>query len=190
MRTAVASVAMVLLSLVLGVGSALLSIRFVSRRGAIRVGPWTTSATLGSSAAGLYERAAVAVHALFVLNRSETVYYRAYTDDGGRPLDARCDYRIEGAAPDARWWSLTAYGSDDFLIPNAQNRYSFNMANVAREPDGTFVVRASGRPQPGSWLPLGERGHVSLTLRLYVPSAEIVAHPERAVLPRITGACP
>ena len=181
---------MVLLSLALGVGSALLSVRVVSRRGAIRIGPWTTSATLGSSEAGLYERAAVAVHALFVLSRRETVYYRAYSDDGGRPLDARCDYRIDGPAPDARWWSLTAYGSDDFLIPNVHHRYSFNMANMAKEPDGTFVVRASASPQAGNWLPLGERGHVSLTLRLYVPAAEIAAHPERAVLPRITRACP
>ncbi len=190
MRRASAAAALVVIAVVLGIGSALLAIRFVSRSGAIRIGPWTTSVTLGSREAGLYERAAVAVHALFVLNRTETVYYRAYTDDAGRALDARCDYQIQGPPPDARWWSLTAYGSDDFLIPNAPKRYSFNMANAGREPDGSFLIRASSRPQAGSWLPLGDRGAVSFTLRLYVPSREIAAHPERAVLPRITGVCP
>jgi hypothetical protein len=184
------SAVLVALSLTLGTGSAALSIRFVSRRSAIQVGSWRTSATIGGSASGMYERAAIAAHALFVLNRGETFYYRAHTDDGGRDLDAHCDYEIRGRQLDARWWSITAYGADDFLIPNPQKRYSFNMSNLATEPDGSFVIRASSRPLSGNWLPLGASGHVSFTLRLYVPSAEISSHPERAPLPRITGWCP
>ena len=190
MKRFLTSAGAVALSLALGLGSAALSIRLVSRRGAIRLGPWTTSATAGSSEAGMYERAAIAVHALFVLNRSETVYYRAHVDDTGRALDGRCEYRIRGQPPAARWWSITAYGGDDFLIPNEQRRYSFNLSNVAREPDGTFLIRASARPQPGNWLPLGGGGPVSFTLRLYVPAGEIAAHPERAALPAIEGECP
>ena len=138
----------------------------------------------------MYERAATATHALFVLNRSETLYYRAHTDDAGVDLDARCDYEIRGRPLDARWWSITAYGGDDFLIPNREKRYSFNMASLAQEPDGSFLIRASAGPQPGDWLPLGRSGHVSFAVRLYVPSAEISAHPERAALPSITGRCP
>jgi len=138
----------------------------------------------------MYERAAIATHALFVLNRDETFYYRAHTDDAGADLDARCDYEIGGRTLDARWWSITAYGGDDFLIPNQERRYSFNMANLAKEPDGSFVIRASARPKPGNWLPLGGSGQVSFALRLYVPSAEISSHPERAALPSITGRCP
>ena len=180
---------LVVLALALGLGSAALSLRIVSRRAAIRIGPWGTSTTVGSSEAGMYERASVATHALFVLNRGETVYFRAHVDDSGRDLDARCEYEIRGWPLDARWWSITAYGSDDFLIPNAEDRYSFNMANLAREPDGSFLIRASSRSQPGNWLPLGEKGHRSFTLRLYAPSAEIAAHPERATLPSIAGEC-
>jgi len=188
-RNLLTSTGLVVLSVVLGLGSAALSIRIVSRRGAIRIGPWATSTTVGSREAGMYERAAVAIHALFVLNRAETIYYRAHVDDSGRELDARCDYQIRGRPLDSRWWSITAYGSDEFLIANAQDRYSFNMANLAREPDGSFFIRASSRPQPGNWLPLGGKGHVSFTLRLYVPSAEIAAHLERATLPSIAGEC-
>ena len=189
-RTVLRSTALVALSIALGLGSAMLCIRIASRRGAIRIGPWGTSTTLGSSEAGMYERAAVAIHALFVLNRAETIYYRAHVDDGGRDLDARCDYQIRGRPFDARWWSITAYGSDDFLIANSQGRYSFNMATLASEPDGSFLIRASPKPQPGNWLPLGGKGHVSFTLRLYVPAAGIAAHPERALLPSIAGECP
>ena len=189
-RKLLASTGLATLSLLLGVGSAALSIRLVSRRGAIQVGPWRTSPTVGSSDSGMYERAATATHALFVLNRSETLYYRAHTDDAGVDLDARCDYEIRGRPLDARWWSITAYGGDDFLIPNREKRYSFNMASLAQEPDGSFLIRASARPQPGDWLPLGRSGHVSFAVRLYVPSAEISAHPERAALPSITGRCP
>ncbi|HEY6912407.1 MAG TPA: DUF1214 domain-containing protein [Myxococcales bacterium] len=186
-RHAIAAAA---LSLALGLGSAALSVRLASRRAAIRIGPWGTSATAGSSEMGMYERAAVAAHALFVLSRSETVYYRAHSDSGGRDLDARCDYQIRGRPPEARWWSITAYGSDDFLIPNSQDRYSFTMANLAMEPDGSFLIRASARPEPGNWLPLGGKGHVSFTLRLYAPAAAVAAHPEQATLPTIAGVCP
>ena len=189
-RKILTATGLVALSLALGVGSTALSIRLVSRRGGIQVGPWRTSTTVGSSHSGMYERAAAATHALFVLNRSETIYYRAHTDETGRELAARCDYEIRGRPLDARWWSITAYGSDDFLIPNPEKRYSFNMVNLAKEPDGSVLIRAGATPQAGNWLPLGGSGHVSFTLRLYVPSAEVSAHPERAALPSITGRCP
>ena len=158
MRKILTSTGLVALSLTLGVGSAALSIRVASRCGAIQVGSWRASATVGSTDSGMYERAAIATHALFVLNRDETFYYRAHTDDAGGDLDARCDYEIRGRPLDARWWSITAYGRDDFLIPNQEKRYSFNMANLAKGHDGSFVIRASARPKPGNWLPLGGSG--------------------------------
>src|SRR5262249_22656221 len=132
----------------LGVGSAALSIRLVSRRGAIQVGPWRTSPTVGSSDSGMYERAATATHALFVLNRSETLYYRAHTDDAGGDLDARCDYEIFGRPLDARWWAITAYGGDDFPIPNPEKRHPFNIADLAPGADGSFLIRGNARPPP------------------------------------------
>jgi hypothetical protein len=177
-------------ALILGAGSALAAIHHVTRAGTIRVGPWATSTTTGSTSAGLYERAAIAVHALFVLNRTETVYFRAYSDDRGTLLDGACEYEIKGRPLSARWWSVTAYGADDYLIPNPANRYSFTMKNLTYEPDGSFIVRAGRTTQPGNWLPL-ESGHPSFVLRLYNPDARIAADPATAVLPTIrTVACP
>ncbi len=191
LRSLPTSMGLVALSLTLGLGSAALAVRNAARGWDLRAGAWTTSLTAGGADAGLYQRAAVAVHALFALNRGETLYYRALADDSGRPLSARCDYELRGMPPQARWWSLTAYGADGFLIPNGERRYSFNMANLRREPDGRFVIRASARRQAGNWLPLGEGGgKVSFTLRLYNPAPHIAADPRTAHPPSIAGTCP
>jgi hypothetical protein len=189
-RRLAVSLLLALAALALGLASAAVAIGTVARRGAVRAGPWATSTTVGSAAAGPYERAATAVHALFVLNRSQTVYYRAWIDDAGAPLRAHCAYEVRGRPPAARWWSLTAYGADDYLIPNALGRHSFTQRTAALEPDGSFVVRASAGPQPGNWLPLAGRGRVSFTLRLYNPAPDLAARPAAAALPAITGRCP
>jgi hypothetical protein len=132
----------------------------------------------------------VAADAPFALNRGETLYFNARVDDSGRRLLARCDYEIRGVPLDARWWSITAYGADNFLIPNSERRYSFTMANLRPESDGRFTIRASARKQPGNWLPLGEGGGgVSFTLRLYNPTRQIVADPRSVPLPSIVGRC-
>lgn len=50
--------------------------------------------------------------------------------------------------------AISSQGGDDFLSPNEQRRHSVQL-DLAKEPDGGFVIRASARPQPGNWLPLG-----------------------------------
>src|SRR5262245_22551598 len=103
--------------------------------GAVSDGPWQTSLDTGSSAANMYQRARVAVHGLLALNRSETIYYTANTDSDGAPLTGACRYELTGRDPPARWWSITAYGADDYLIPNPAGRYSVSMNSVARQDD-------------------------------------------------------
>lgn len=173
----------------LGGGSALYALERVARFDTQSIGPWRVSTTAGSPASGLYERAAIAVHALFVLGREETLYYRAHTDANGRALDGRCDYLLRGKAPDARWWSITAYGRDDYLIPNPEHRYSYTARNLTFETDGSYLLRVSPFRTDGNWLPVVDKQPFSLTLRLYVPSAQIVAQPELATLPTIEALC-
>jgi hypothetical protein len=97
---------------------------------ALSNGPWRTSLSTGSADSDLYTRASVALHGLLALNRSETIYYTAATDSSGAVLDGACAYDIVGRDPDARWWSITAYGSDDYLIPNPVDRYSISKNTV------------------------------------------------------------
>ncbi len=126
----------------------------------------------------------MALIGLFALNRSETVYFDANRDDEGQPLRAACRYRVSGTMLPARWWSITAYAPDQFLIPNPIGRYSFNMKTIEPDAEGAFVFTAAGQEQPGLWLPTGQ-DRFTLTLRLYNPTPEAVEQPDRIALPKI-----
>jgi hypothetical protein len=155
--------------------------------GDISNGPWKTSLETGSEESGPYQRASVALHGLFALNRSETIYYTANRDDDGAALSGSCIYRIIGRDPDSRWWSITAYGADDFLIPNRANRYSISKNSVNRRDDGSFISVASKGQAGANWIPVGD-GAFSLTLRLYNPGVAVLANPSGASLPSIKKA--
>src|SRR5262249_5932959 len=127
---------------------------------------------------------------LLALRSSEALYFIASVDADGRRLRSSCDYRIEGRDPPARWWSITLYADDMFLIPNRLARYSYGGSNVMREPDGHFVIHVAASERTGNWLPSGDHRQLHLTLRLYGPSAAVLAHPEQAPLPSlVTEAC-
>ena len=173
------------IALILGIGSALFGLRWVTEKRSIQNGAWRTNLAVGSSEADMYTRAAISVVGLFALKKSEAVYYIAETDDDGEPFLGTCDYRIEGRDLEAGWWSITLYGSDHFLVPNDQKRYSFNGKNVERGPDGTYTIAVSESPKKGNWLPNGGQDF-SLTLRLYNPEKAVYENPGRVQLPRIT----
>ncbi len=154
------------------------------RFGIVQDGPWRTSLAVGNAQSSPYLRAYVAVHGLFALKRSEAIYYTAARDSDGDRLSGACIYSIVGRDPDARWWSITAYGPDDFLIPNPARRYSVSTDSIMRRGDNSFVVAVS-RAQGGvNWIAVG-RGPFSLTLRLYLPGAAVAADPAKAALPAI-----
>ncbi len=93
-------------------------------------GLWTTNLADGSPHGGPYIRAKIAVHGFLALNRSETVYYTATHDSDGYRFDGRCVYAVSRGDLDARWWSMTAYGRDEFLIPNPADRYIDDDRNI------------------------------------------------------------
>jgi hypothetical protein len=155
--------------------------------GGISDGPWRTSLYAGSSEGSPYLRAQIAVHGLLALGREEMIYYTAADDSDGKTLNGNCSYQIEGRDLPARWWSITVYGADDFLIPNSADRYSVSMNSVARRADGTFVVTLSKGQAEGNWTPVSG-GRFSVTIRLYNPQAAVAADPEDVPLPGIRKA--
>ena len=204
-----------LAAVALGLGSAWAVLRSVSHYGA-SAGPWRASTLAGSPDADLYTRARVALGGLLALNREETMYFVATTDTAGRPLRARCSYRVAGVPPKARWWSVTAYADDLFLFPNAQRRYSFNGKTAALDAQGRFSFvsgpvapagaasgassgaasnTASGAPADSlavSWLPTPGEGGLMYTLRVYNPDPALAAAPAALQAPTIepVGVCP
>lgn len=188
-RTLATACAVLVLASLLAIGSAWVLVLHGPSAGAVAIGPWRMSAVAGSVDADMYTRARIAITGLFALNPSETIYFEASTDDAGQPLRAVCAYHVEGPALPARWWSVTAYGNDLFLIPNPINRFSFNMGNVGTA-DGRFAIVAAPTEQPGNWLPTGVGGF-RLIIRLYNPQPTAVANPRSVALPsiRAQGAC-
>jgi hypothetical protein len=173
----------IVVAMLLGLGSAWWAI--ACNLPSIQNGAWHYDPLVGSVAADPYLRAQVAKVALLALNNSEALYFFASTDDDGNPL--RCDrtYRIEGRDFDCRWWSITAYAEDDFLIPNDSERYSYNMTNLEREPDGGYPVALARSPRPGNWIPTGDGETFGLALRIYNPAPPLRDHPAAIALPRI-----
>jgi hypothetical protein len=169
----------------IGFGSAVYAYDAITRLQTVKDGPWQTNLASGSEQANPYNRADTAVHGLLALNQSETIYYVANTDDSGRQLNGNLDYRIEGKAPDARWWSITVYGADDYLIANELNRYSCNAKNVTCDSNGKFVVYISKTQKQGLWLPLGDQKKFVLQLRLYNPGQSVRSSPSTVELPHI-----
>ncbi len=176
-------------ALVIGLGSAWWAINsgFGS---ALQNGAWSTDPAIGSETASPYARAAVARAGLLALNKSETVYFTAFTDDAGEPLNTKCSYRLDGQPLATRWWSITAYAADHYLIPNSANRHSQAMNTVSRNPDNGFSITLSPQGGGENGIPTGFSGtgegdSFSLTLRLYNPAEETYSNLETIALPTI-----
>ncbi|NCW56947.1 MAG: DUF1214 domain-containing protein [Gammaproteobacteria bacterium] len=182
-------------SIFLGVASAWLWLTRVGIAG-VDAGAWRVNLLAGSQNADAYTRARVALGAVLALDRSETLYYTTQHDDRGKALRAECRYKIEGSPPTARWWSITAYGADNFLFPNAERRYSVGTESAQLDATGRFSLMIG--PLPASevgnrtWIPTAGTGGMRLTLRLYNPAPAVQQAPGSLAAPSITlaGECP
>jgi hypothetical protein len=189
-KIALKILAVLVIGTVLGLMATLLFAMHGTMPGGASDGPWKTNLLVGSSGGDMKTRTAVALHGLFALNRSETVYYTASTDSDGNKLDGRCTYLISGRDPPTRWWSITAYAADDYLIPNPAHRYSVSKNSVMHNSAGEFTATASPTAASHDGIALGG-GSFTLTLRLYNPDAAVARDPAHVALPSIKKAsCP
>ncbi|MCQ4152960.1 MAG: DUF1214 domain-containing protein [Archaeoglobi archaeon] len=173
----------ILIGIALGIISAYLILCLSPSFLWIQNGPWKTSMVAGSHQADPYTRAIVAKNYLYILNKSEAIYFIADTD-GERRLNRNCDYRVEGIDLPARWWSITVYGEDNYLIPNEYNKYSVTSANVVRH-NGNWTVYISKNPKGENWIPLRGDGWFYITLRLYNPDKTVYENLNSLKLPKI-----
>jgi hypothetical protein len=161
----------------------------------VQNGDWVTNVATGSQDAGVMLKAAVSIGGLLASTRENSMYY-LLSAIAGEPLRLNCRYRIEGDDYAADWWSITAYGWDNYLIPNAQKRYSFNDENLVRNADGSWAITVAATEQAGNWLPVGPSGapdwrklgdyDFDLLLRLYTPGDAYLVTPQSAALPTVT----
>ena len=134
------------------------------------MGPWDGWDSEGNPNADPYTKAHVARSGRLPLTSTIARYFVARTDGAGHTLTSDCQYLIQGAPLNARWWSLAVYDQYGGLIENPSARYSFNSEELLRHSDGTFRVNLSSKARPENWLPSGTvEQPLVLMLRIYSP---------------------
>jgi len=158
-------------------------------------GPWRVNPSMDLK--DTKQRALIAKVGLFALRESEVIYYTAIMDSDGDPLDSNYDYILEGSVPNARYWSYTLYGKDNFMIPNPNKIYGYNDTSISYTPKDsinpelqnisqpTYTMHISKERTGENWIPSGENNTMALTLRLYNASPEVYNNLTTIPLPSI-----
>ena len=102
-----------------------------------------------------------------LLGTAEGLSFSAAVDSTGARLRTGCDYRVSGATPVARNWTLGLARPDGTLIATPFARYGFTSSELLRDARGDFHIDIARAARPGNWLPLPGEGDFLLVLRLY-----------------------
>jgi hypothetical protein len=143
---------------------------------------WSTPpAVLGDYGTHYNLRAVVAMVGLGANLPADATYPNTRVDGEGRPLHGSHRYRLhfaKGALPPVKaFWSVTAYGADDFLIANPLNRHALGDRDpLVFNADGSLDLWVQAEPPPAerraNWLPVKDGEPFLLNARLYWPEAE------------------
>ena len=120
-------------------------------------------------------RAMVALVGLGANTVDVAIYHKTAVDETGAALTGEKKYTLhfETLPPtlEGGFWSVTAYGEDDFLIDNSIDRYCINdRSGFKLNADGTLdIILSKDAPEDTSnWLPVSD-GEFHLFMRIYVP---------------------
>jgi hypothetical protein len=128
-------------------------------------------------------RAICSIGGIICNDAAEALYFVAFTDAGGSPLDGANRYTLRfdrGGLPQvSEFWSLTMYNPAHNLVDNPINRYAIrDRMPLKREPDGSLILylqpTSPGADKESNWLPTPNQGSFNMALRTYGPSQAIV----------------
>jgi hypothetical protein len=179
-------VAVVVVGVLLGVGSAWPVLSGAVRVSEHRVGAWSIDLDRGGEDAGLYQRSVTAVQVLLALAKEEAVYFVATDDDNGDGLRADCTYRVTGRDLPASWWSLTLYDGA-YLPVNDDEHLSIDATSAELAAHGAWNAYLGPSPDArGDWISTNNADRPNLVLRLYLPDDSVLTDPTTVPVPRIT----
>ena len=151
----------------------------------VRAGPWEMRVSESLVSADPYAQAERARSGAIPLASGEGFTLAARRDSEGRRLDGHCLYRIAGATPTARFWSVTLFDEEGRPVQNEARRQSFSSTELTRDEKGRFAISVASDAQPGDWLPAPTKGGFVLLLRLYDTPIGVGASVTREQVPAI-----
>ena len=142
----------------------------------VKLGQWKYfDAPIGDFGTEYNYRALVALAGLGANTVNVAIYPKTNIDDTGAVLTGEKKYvmHFDTWPPTLKggFWSVTAYGSDDFLIENPIDRYCVNdRSDFKCNEDGSLDITLSmEQPEDTSnWLPVSD-GEFHLYMRIYTP---------------------
>lgn len=147
---------------------------------------WVIAPRIGSELIDPYSRARTLVSGELPLANGEGFSLTAERDRDGQPLDGRCTYRLSGAMPAARFWTLTLTTTNGRPVITPIGRTGFTSGEIIRHGDSGFSIEVGPRPLAGNWLPSPDSGPYILTLRLYeTPLSATATVLEPRMLPEL-----
>ena len=147
-------------------------------------GWFTPPAILGDYGTYYNTRAVVAMVGLGANLPADAMYPNTQVDTRGETLNGQHRYRLHfdaKALPPVRaFWSVTAYGADDFLIGNPLHRYALGDRDpLVYNADGSLdLLIQADSPQgamQANWLPVKAGEPFLLNARLYWPKPEALS---------------
>ncbi|MCK5684074.1 DUF1214 domain-containing protein, partial [bacterium] len=178
-----------IIGLVLGVGIFYLHEENAYENLGTNNGIWSTATTdKGESQMGIN---AVAVHSIFRQTAKQAISFNTVRDSNGDLLKYTNHYQVVGKQLPCRFWSISFYGGDDYLIPNERNIFSITDQNIVWEEDGSFIIDISEKRPPNAknWVQTGKSQNgsdgIHPLLRLYTPSNELREKLSSYPLPKI-----
>jgi hypothetical protein len=146
---------------------------------------WVYTTRSGAYGVDYSYRAAIALCCLGENLPQDAVYPSLSVDSEGRPLNGNGRYVLhfdKGELPPVNaFWSVTAYDTEGYFIPNALNRLALGdrdklVTNADGSLDLYIQADSPGGDKEANWLPV-EKNRFTLLMRLYSPKAEFLSGP-------------
>ncbi|GLK67872.1 DUF1214 domain-containing protein [Hansschlegelia plantiphila] len=191
MRSVLGVLVVFTLAAALGLGATWWAVANGLPAAGLSIGPWRSEPDAGTLRADPYERAGAARRGEAPLAASDGLAFTAATDDAGRPLDAACDYRLEGDLPAARLWTLALFDSAGRRLRTDADEPALTSANAMRADGEPLTILLSRNARPGNWAALGGSGPFLVRLSLYDTTLASPLDREQpsALLTITRGAC-
>lgn len=143
---------------------------------------WVIGRDIGAYGDQFLLRAYVAYSGIGANVPSEELYARTFVDSEGKQLNGENRYLLhfekEQIPQVSAFWSLTMYGPDFYLVPNAIKRYTIGdlTKGLRYQADGSLDIYLQHTPPQGhesNWLP-APPGDFNLVIRMFQPKPRML----------------